>query len=82
MGSEGAEEEEEDRREKISVEEVNLPLPPAADGVTFGSFIRSKSDLESFKQFLERTNNKGIPLEMLNLILQFLRSNEFFTTYR
>jgi len=60
MGSEDAEEEEEDHREKISVEEVNLPLPPAADGVTFESFIRSKSDLESFKQFLERTNNKGL----------------------
>ena len=52
-------EDDEDPREKISLEEVNLPLPSATDGITFETFIRNKHDLESFKEFLERTNNKG-----------------------
>ena len=53
------EEEEEDCREKISLEEVNAPLPVAKDGVTFNSFIRNKADLEEFKEFLRSTNSKG-----------------------
>ena len=52
--------EEEDSREKISIEEMNSPMPVASDGITFESFIRNKHDLETFKDFLERKNNKGI----------------------
>ena len=64
---EDEEEDEEDPREKISIEELNLPLPAAADGVSFESFIRKKSDLESFKEFLDRTSNKGILFDLMNI---------------
>ena len=57
---ENGEDDYDDVREKISFEEMNSPLPVASDGVTFDSFIRNKQDVDSFKEFLQRTNNKGI----------------------
>lgn len=56
---ESDDDDEEDYREKVTIEEMNSPLPAAADGVTFESFIRNKQDFETFKEFLERRNNKG-----------------------
>ena len=57
---ENGEDDYDDIREKISIEEMNSPLPVSSDGVTFDSFIRNKQDVDSFKEFLQRTNNKGL----------------------
>ena len=51
--------EDDQEKERISVEEANRPFPVPKDGFTFESLIRNRNEVEYFKEFLGKKHNRG-----------------------
>ena len=46
-------------RDTISIEEANHPMPLPKDGFTFDSLIRTREEVQHFKEFLTKKHGKG-----------------------
>ena len=58
-------------KERISVEEANRPLSVPKDGFTFEALIKNREEVEHFKEFLGKKHAKGKksqPLESEKLL--------------
>ena len=51
--------EDEQEKERISVEEANRPLPVPKDGFSFETLIRNRDEVEHFKEFLNKKHTRG-----------------------
>ncbi|XP_032220371.2 uncharacterized protein LOC5519668 isoform X2 [Nematostella vectensis] len=47
-------------KDKITIEEANSPMPVPKDGFSFDVLIRSRKEIEYFKEFLNKKHTKGI----------------------
>ena len=63
------------------MEEANRPLPVPKDGFTFESLIRNRTEVEHFKEFLNKKHGKGNDHSFLPCSLPFYNRHCYKSHY-